>query len=146
MASPPILRHLDALSKFAISPADTVRQVFLAGPQDGSQASVFFEVWEPGGAQPDNSHPGSAEIFVILAGHGRAYSDGHVLDLAPGDVLVLPAGSAHRIENTSATERMYAVTVMARDMDALDGGFARLVTGGVAEHLDPQDLHTLFRL
>ena len=142
--SEPVVRHVGELRKYAISEGDRVRQVFLAGPADGSSASVFFEVWEPGGSQPDNTHPGSAEVFVILSGHGRAHSDGHIVDLAPGDVLVLPANSVHRIENASASQRMYAVTVMAADLGAMAGGFARLVTGGAAEALDRTDLATLF--
>ncbi|MGB3482728.1 MAG: cupin domain-containing protein [Mycobacterium sp.] len=144
MTSPPILRHLDDLKKFAIGPGDTVQQIYLAGPDDGCAASVFFEVWEPGGSQPPNSHPGSAEVFVILAGQGRAHSDETTVDLAPGDVLVLPEGSVHRIENTSTTERMYAVTVMAADKGAMEGGFAALVKAGLAADLDDIDLNTLF--
>lgn len=144
MTTPPTLRHLSELRKFAIAPGDTVKQIYLAGPDEGSQASVFFEVWEPGGSQPPNSHQGSAEVFVILAGRGRAHSDDTTVDLGPGDVLVLPEGSVHRIENTSATERMYAVTVMASDLGAMEGGFAALVNAGLAEDLDETDLTRLF--
>ena len=140
----PVLRHLAELRKYAISEGNQVRQIFLAGPRDGSSASVFFEVWEPGSCQPDNSHPESAEVFVILSGHGRAYSDEHVVDLVPADVLVLPRDSVHRVENTSASQRMYAVTVMASDLGAMDGGFAQLVTRGVAQALDDTDLAALF--
>lgn len=127
---PPIVRHLEDVVPRLISPADTVRLATLVRPADGTAASVFFEVWEPGGSQPPNSHPGSAEIFVVLRGTGRAYSDGHVAGLRAGDVLVLPPGSVHRIENTSATERLYAVTIMADDQGALPGGFAALVDRG----------------
>lgn len=142
--SEPIHRRLANLRKFSIAAGDSVRQIYLAGPAEGSRASVYFEVWDPLGSQPVNSHPGSAEVFVVLSGNGRAHSDEHVIDLAPGDVLVLPEKSAHRIENLSATERMYAVTVMVDDPQAMEGGFAQLVTQGVAEALDPLDLLTLF--
>lgn len=134
MTAPPILRHLDDVAPQLISPTDTVKLALLAGPADGSSASVFFEVWEPGGSQPDNSHPESTEIFVILSGAGRAHSDEHVVDLRAGDALVLRPGSTHRIVNTSDTERLYTVTIMADDDGALPGGFAKLVaTGTVAE-------------
>lgn len=144
MSQPPVLRHLPDLRKFAIDAGDTVKQIYLAGPEQGTTASVFFEVWEPGGSQPDNAHADSTEIFVIVAGRGRAHSDEHVVDLAPGDVLVLPKGSVHRIENTSTDERMYAVTVMAEDLGAMEGGFAALVNGGTAEDLDHEDMRVLF--
>ncbi|GAA4695940.1 hypothetical protein GCM10023215_37360 [Pseudonocardia yuanmonensis] len=142
---PPILRHLDDMAPRLISPADTVKLALLAGPADGSSTSVFFEVWEPGGSQPDNSHPDSTEIFVILSGTGRAHSDEHVVDLGAGDALVLHPGSTHRIVNTSATERLYAVTVMADDDGALPGGFAELVAKGTVTEWDGTDRQVLAR-
>jgi hypothetical protein len=145
MSTPPVVRHLDDLTPFLISPKDTVKLALLAGPADDSPTSVFFEVWEPGGAQPDNSHPDSTEIFVVLSGQGLAHSDEHSVHIGPGDVLVLPPGSVHRIENTSATERFYAVTIMARDAGALPGGFAHLVTAGTPVEWDGTDKAVLAR-
>lgn len=136
---PPVVRHLDDVMPRLISPADTVRLATLVRPADGTGTSVFYEAWEPGGSQPPNSHPDSTEIFVILRGTGRAHSDGHVADLRAGDVLVLPPGSVHRIENTSATERLYAVTIMANDPGALPGGFAALVDKGTPAGWDNTD-------
>jgi mannose-6-phosphate isomerase-like protein (cupin superfamily) len=144
MSTSPVWRHLGDLKKYAITAQDNVKQIYLAGPDYGCSASVFFEVWEPGASQPPNSHPCSAEMFVILSGKGRAHCDDITTDLVPGDVLVLPAGSVHQVENSSATQRMYAVTVMASDMGAMAGGFAALVTGGLAEDLDELDLNALF--
>jgi mannose-6-phosphate isomerase-like protein (cupin superfamily) len=145
MTIPPILRHLDDVAPQLISPADTVKLALLAGPADGSSTSVFFEVWEPGGSQPDNSHPESTEIFVILSGTGRAHSDEHTVELNAGDALVLHPGSTHRIVNTSPTERLYALTVMADDSGALLGGFAGLVTAGTAVAWDDADRAVLAR-
>jgi mannose-6-phosphate isomerase-like protein (cupin superfamily) len=145
MSKPPVVRHLDDVTPFLISPRDTVKLAPLSGPADGSPASVFFEVWEPGGAQPDNSHPASTEIFVILSGEGRAHSDEHTVHIGPGDVLVLPPGSVHRIENTSETERLYAVTIMAEDTGAMPGGFARLVAAGTPAAWDGTDRTVLSR-
>ncbi len=139
MTPPPILRHLDDVAPQLIPPVETVKLAALAGPADGSPTSVFFEVWEPGGAQPENSHPDSAEIFVFLSGHGIAYSDEHSVVVGPGDVLILPAGSVHRIENTSTTERMYTVTIMANDA----GGFAGLVNSGPRVEWDDADREIL---
>lgn len=135
----PVVRHLDDLVPRLISPADTVRLATLVRPDDGADTSVFFEIWEPGGAQPPNSHPDSTEIFVILRGEGQAFSDEHVVDLRAGDVLILPPGSVHRIVNTSPAERLYAVTIMAKDSGALPGGFAALVERGAPVSWDPAD-------
>lgn len=149
MSTPPIVKHLADLSKFSIAEnqegvlQNDVRQIFLAGPTDGSSASVFYEVWDPGSEQPDNSHPDSVEIFLFLSGKGRATCDGLETEVGAGDVLVLPAGSVHRIRNTSTTERMYAVTVMTNDPGSMPGGFARLVTDGIAAPVDAIDLATI---
>jgi|GEM_PF-2161104 len=133
--APPVVRRLAELSAALISPADTVRLCTLAGPEHGSGASVFLEIWEPGGAQPLNSHPDSAEIFLVLAGTATAESDAHTVDLAVGDVLILQPGSEHRIVNTSATDRLYTITIMADD-----GGFAALVNGGIPAPLTAADI------
>jgi quercetin dioxygenase-like cupin family protein len=135
---PPVVRHLSDLSASLIAPADTVRLCTLAGPEHGSSASVFLEIWEPGGAQPLNSHPDSAEIFLVLAGTATAHSDAHTAELTAGDVLILQPGSEHRIVNTSDTELLYTITVMADD-----GGFADLVDSGTPVALSPADIRTL---
>jgi mannose-6-phosphate isomerase-like protein (cupin superfamily) len=138
-SSAPVVRHLDDVLPRLISAGDTVRLATLVRPADGTDTSVFFEVWEPSGAQPPNSHSDSTEIFVVLRGEGEAFSDEHRVDLRAGDVLVLPPGSMHRIVNTSATERLYTVTIMARDAGALPGGFAALVDRGTAAAWDATD-------
>ncbi|MFF7135682.1 cupin domain-containing protein [Streptomyces sp. NPDC008196] len=138
MANPPLHTPLRDITAHHITAGDTVKLAVLTGPRDGSPTTVVFEVWEPGGAQPLNWHPESVETFVVLAGHGRAASDEHERDLAPGDVLVLPVGSKHRIVNTSDTERLYTLTVMAPDE-----GFADLIERGPVAALDEQDLAVL---
>ena len=138
-SSAPVVRHLDDIAPMLISPGDTVRLATLVRPGDGTDTSVFFEVWEPSGAQPPNSHPGSTEIFVVLHGEGRAFSDGHSVDLRAGDVLILPPGSVHHIVNTSPAERLYTVTIMANDPGALPGGFAALVDRGTPLAWDAAD-------
>lgn len=135
---PPVVRRLQELPAYLISPQDTVRLAELAGPKQGSSTSVFLEIWEPGGAQPLNSHPDSAEIFIVLSGTARAQSDDDEFALTAGDVLVLQPGSEHRIVNTSATDQLFTITVMAND-----GGFAKLVTDGTPTALTPAEISAL---
>jgi mannose-6-phosphate isomerase-like protein (cupin superfamily) len=134
----PIIRNITDLPAYLISKNDTVRLVELSGPKQGSSASVFLEIWQPGGAQPINSHEDSAEIFIVLAGTATAHSDDASVDLVAGDILTLQPGSEHRIINTSATENLYTVTVMADD-----GGFAKLVTDGTPVPLEERDIRAL---
>jgi mannose-6-phosphate isomerase-like protein (cupin superfamily) len=144
MADAPILKHLDDLTGHEISPGDTVKLVPLTGPSDSSPTSVFFEIWEPQGVQPDNSHPDSVEIFIILKGEGEAVSDEHTVPIKSGDVLVLPSGSVHHIHNTSETERLYAVTIMANDMGSMKNGFEHLVMSGRTVDFEEEDKAAIF--
>jgi len=134
----PIVRKIADVPAYLISKNDTVRLAELAGPAQGSSASVFLEIWEPGGAQPLNSHEESAEIFVVLAGTASAQSDDATLELTAGDILILQPGSEHRIMNTSSTDKLFTITVMADD-----GGFAKLVTDGIPTSLAPEEIRTL---
>lgn len=145
VADAPILKNLDDLTAHLISPEDTVKLVPLAGPGDGSPSSVFFEIWEPGGAQPDNSHPDSVEIFVVLSGEAQAHSDEHTVPLRQGDVLILPKGSVHKIRNASETERLYTVTIMTVDAEgSMANGFEHLVVNGTPTILDERDKAAIF--
>ena len=138
---PPVSAHVDDVVGYRISPDDTVVLVVLSGPRtSGSQTTVCFEVWEPGGSQPDNSHPSSTETFVVLQGEGLAHSDSHDVALRAGSVIVLPPGSVHRIENTSATERLYTLTVME-----IDDGFENLILSGTPTGLSAEDRGVLAR-
>ena len=139
MSIAPILKNIDDLTTHRIAPGDTVKLTHLTGPSEGSPTSVFFEIWEPGGVQPDNSHPESVEIFIILSGVGSAVSDEHTVKLKAGDVLILPSGSVHHIRNESTTDRLYAVTIMANDLGAMENGFEHLVTSGIPATLDEED-------
>ncbi|UFU01827.1 cupin domain-containing protein [Ruania suaedae] len=143
MAEMPTVKDTRELTAYRITAEDTVVLCPLTGPVDGSPTSVFFEVWDPLGVQSDNSHPASVEIFFIVQGEGLAQSDEHRVSVSAGDVLVLPATSVHHIQNTSATERLYAVTIMCHDLgsqpqDSPMSGFYELVTAGVPVELDAQ--------
>lgn len=131
---PPELVDTAGLRAFLISPGDTVKLAVLRRPDDLYDASVVFEVWEPGGAQPPNSHPGSVETFYFLHGQGVAHCDDHDQPVQAGQLLVLPPRSVHRIENTGGG-RLYAITTMAPD-----AGFAAMIEAGVPASLDPEDL------
>lgn len=56
----------------------------------------------------------------------------------PGNVIVLPPTSVHHIVNSSATERLYTITVMENDH-----GFADLILTGPAASFDEQDAAVL---
>lgn len=129
----PVIREPSTLVGHRIAADDSVKFAVLATPAEAGGAVVVFEIWEPGGAQPPNSHPASAELFLFLAGTGRAHCDDHEVDVTPGELLVLPAGTTHYIENTGVG-RLYAITTMVPD-----DGFADLVQRGPVAPLDDDD-------
>ena len=131
---PPMLRA------HRIAPGDSVRLAVMAGPADGLDHTVVFEVWDPGGAQPPNSHPHSVETFSFLAGSGTAHSDGKRARVRAGDLLVLPAGTTHRIVADDDGPLM-AVTTMVPD-----DGFAAMIEAGPAADLAPEELAVLHGL
>lgn len=134
---PPQLFDVTGALAYRISPGDSVKLALLRPPDSMHDVSVFLEIWDPGGSQPLNTHPGSVETFLVLAGTGTAYCDETVVALWPGQLLVLPPRSMHRIENSDAG-RLYAVTTMAPD-----AGFAGLVRAGTPEPLEPEDLEAV---
>ena len=83
MSSAPVVRPVGEVVAHRISPTDTVRLAVLSGPAQGSSTTVVFEIWEPGGSQPPNSHPSATETFVVLAGRGTAHSDDHPATSGP---------------------------------------------------------------
>lgn len=131
---PPQITSIDTASAFRISHGDTVKLAPLRDPDELYPTSIFFEIWDPGGAQPPNSHPRSVETFLFLAGEGMASCDDVVTPVRAGQFLVLPPGSVHYIRN-SGPGRLYAITTMSPDE-----GFAALVRAGEPEPLDSEDL------
>lgn len=117
-----------------ISAGDTVKLAVVRAPEHDDDVCVSFEVWEPGGTQPPNSHPRSVEMFWFIAGEGVATSDGVEMPVRAGQLLVLPPGSVHHIRNTGPG-RMYALTTMSPD-----DGFAGLIKAGPPTTLDDHDL------
>ena len=122
---------------YRISEGDTVKLALVRGPDELADTTVVFEVWDPDGSQPPNSHAESVETFWFLAGEGIATSDDVDVPVTAGDFLVLSPGSVHRIRNTGPG-RLYAITTMSPD-----DGFAALITGGVPDTLDEADVAVL---
>jgi mannose-6-phosphate isomerase-like protein (cupin superfamily) len=130
---PPQLFDVANVEAHLINPRDTVKLAMLRGPDEVHDVSVFLEIWEPGGAQRPNSHSKSVETFLFLRGTGKAYCDEFELDVRAGQLLILPAGSLHRIES-STQAKLFAITTMAPD-----DGFAALVNRGETAPLDDDE-------
>jgi len=131
------MRRPSTVDCHRISAGDTVRLAVVRPPTTADDFSVSFEVWDPGGAQPPNTHPTSTETFWFLQGEGVAVSDGIELTIRAGQLLVLPPGSVHHIRNTGSG-RLYAITTMLPDH-----GFAEFVAAGPRAGFADEDLALL---
>ena len=123
---------------YRIKASDTNYFVLLADPVNaGVPFITVVEIFEPGGLTPPNAHVAAWEQFVVLAGTGVARCDGRETALACGDVLVVPPGVEHVVENTGPG-KLYCLTTMIPDE-----GFADLIHGGIPMALDDDDRRVL---
>jgi mannose-6-phosphate isomerase-like protein (cupin superfamily) len=134
MQTAAIARHAAALQGFRIAPNDSNYFACLFDPiADGVSFTLVVEIFLPGGRTPPNSHAIAYESFFVLAGTGKAFADGAVFDIAPGDAFVLRPGVEHVVENTGA-EKLYCLTFMTPNE-----GFAELIRGGTPVELTDDD-------
>ena len=119
---------------FRISAADTNYFVILADPVGDNVSFVtVVEIFEPGGRTPPNMHRSAWEQFVVLRGNGLAHNGKNATALHQGDVLVVPPGQEHALENVGPG-KLYCLTTMMPDED-----FAALIRRGVPAALDAED-------
>lgn len=64
--------------------------------QDGLQF-LHEDTLEPGASFGTHRHVDSEELYVILAGRGRAWVDDEAWEVGPGDVVSLRKGQSHGI-------------------------------------------------
>lgn len=135
---PLISRSVRDCPCFRISAADTNYFVLLADPTvDPVSWVTVVEIFEPGGATPPNAHVRAWEQFVVLAGEGRAVCDGKSSTLTRGDILIVPPGLEHVVEN-SGSEKLYCLTTMIPDE-----AFAELIRNGIPMTLTDEDCRVL---
>jgi mannose-6-phosphate isomerase-like protein (cupin superfamily) len=87
--------ELIAISPFAEEHPD-FRRVLWTG--DHSQLAVM--TLQPGEDIGTEVHEANDQVLSFLKGNGEAIVDGKKLVVAPGDLLVVPAGTEHNITNT----------------------------------------------
>ena len=132
------LAESSACPVFRIAAGETNKFVMLVNPLVENTSFVqVLEIFDVGGFTPPNQHRAADEVFVVLHGHGEATLGDAKLTVKPGSVLLLRPGHAHAVRNTGTT-RLYCLTTMVPDED-----FAKLITSGVPDVLDAEDLAVL---
>lgn len=92
MSTPPVVSRLRDLH---VSPTAAV---FEGGAHGGGGVSLFVTRTPPGRFVELHTHP-YPETFLLLEGHGRWTADDAVVELAPDEVIVIPAGTLHGFRN-----------------------------------------------
>ena len=69
------------------------------GAQFGVSGSGFFTDYRPGQKTPLHRHP-YPEIFTVVEGRATFTAEDDSFEAEAGDLIVVPAGAAHRFENT----------------------------------------------
>ena len=88
----PLVRYLDETDPMACPYGDT-RRVVTGG--EGGVANVHVIRVKRG---KPHSHRGYDEVYFVLAGRGRMVLDTREMELRPGAVAVIPAGTVHSLE------------------------------------------------
>jgi quercetin dioxygenase-like cupin family protein len=89
-------------------------RVFIGADHGDAPISLFMIDGAPGSGPALHRHP-YPELFVVHAGQAEFQVDGERLRATAGDLLIAPAGSAHRFANAGAGRlRMTAIHTAAR--------------------------------
>lgn len=57
------------------------------------------------------THPDNDQFFRFDAGEGEVIIDGNRYEVRDGDAVIVPAGAAHNVKNTSQTESLKLYTL-----------------------------------
>jgi len=66
---------------------------------------------KPGEEIGEEIHEESDQFFRFEAGQGLAVIDGHEYQVADGDVIIVPSGAKHNVNNTSLNESLKLYTL-----------------------------------
>ena len=84
---------------------DATSDAFFQGLAHGS---LSVELFEPRGRDVQTPHA-QDELYIIREGHARLDKSGEVIDVAPGDVIMVEAGVDHRFVTFSEDFSVWVV-------------------------------------
>ena len=100
------IRTREASAEFATP--ERCHIIELSNSPDDEAASIAEARVEPGVTTRWHCLKGVVERYIILGGKGRVEVGGlPAQDVKPGDVVLIPAGSAQRIANTGAEDLVF---------------------------------------
>ena len=94
--------NLDELRSFITRDGSSIRE--LAGPAwtPARHQSLAEATLAPGGETAEHYHPRAEELYYFVAGIGRMRLGESESPVAPGDCVVIPPGTPHKLSNTGS--------------------------------------------
>jgi mannose-6-phosphate isomerase-like protein (cupin superfamily) len=94
------VENLEAVEPFTTLDGSTIREV--AGPAiDSARNQSLAEAsLPPGGATAEHYHRTTEEIYFFTHGSGRMRLGDDERDVGPGDTVVIPPGTRHKLWNS----------------------------------------------
>jgi len=89
--------NLERAEPFVTADGSTIREV--AGPvsQPTAHQSLAEATVPPGSATAEHFHPRAEEIYFFTAGAGRMRLGDEEREVGPGDCVVIPPGTPHKL-------------------------------------------------
>lgn len=85
---------------------------------ESANVQINMGIVAPGAKHTDHKHKdGFDEVYLILKGIAMVRVDGVEYDVTSGDVIFIPGGTMHAIENRSETEELVIFTVWPKHPD-----------------------------
>ena len=97
----------------SLRPSGDGAPLFEGYKHGGASASCFVVSAQPGRGASLHRHPYD-EIFVLLEGEVRMWVDGEQIEAHGGQIVVVPAGAAHKFVN-SGSGPLHSVNIHPND-------------------------------
>lgn len=125
----PFLMEVNRVKPFILGPEYESRMILdhvVTGKEGVVQ--VNHGTVKPGYALGGATHE-EDEIYYILSGHGKIKLDDQVMDVVPNQVIFIPGGCFHALDNREGTEDLTILTIW-KDYRFNDGYEARMKVWG----------------
>jgi quercetin dioxygenase-like cupin family protein len=89
-----------------------ISRMLLDDKNSGAKSThINHGILKKGGRLDYSSHPGYDETYVILKGECRLKIDGRHMEIQQGDIIYIPSGVKHSLDNSNGKEDMVLLTI-----------------------------------
>jgi mannose-6-phosphate isomerase-like protein (cupin superfamily) len=96
------ISRLNECEPFVTADGSTIRELANTSWTAARHQSLAEATLGPGGETAEHYHPKAEEIYHFVAGRGKMRLGDDEAEIAAGDCVVIPPGTAHKLWNTGA--------------------------------------------